>query len=62
MERKLMNKLPNSERKKIYEQRLEALKKLMADYPFKKYKELEELSNGRFKKGWIAQQVHMRAI
>lgn len=62
MERELMNKLPNSERKKIYKQRLEALKKLMADNPFKKYKELEELSNGRFKKGWIAQQVYMRAV
>lgn len=62
MVREKMNKLPNSERKIIYQQRLEELKKLMAEHPFKKYKEYEEMTNGYFRKGWIAQQVHMRAV
>lgn len=55
-------KLSNAERKALYEVRLKQLSELMQKYPFKKYREYEAMTNGYFRKGWIAQQVHQRAI
>ena len=62
MERKLMNTLSNAERIKLYEKRFADLSELMRANPFKKYRELEVISKGRFRKGWIAQQVHIRRV
>ena len=55
-------KLTNAQRKEVYALRLKQLRELMDKYPCRKYKEYEEMTNSYFRKGWIAQQVHMRAV
>lgn len=55
-------RLNNAQRVALHKQRLKELRKLMDEHPFKKYREYEAMTNGYFRKGWIAQQVHMRTV